>query len=159
MFNKTNSILIASILSLASAPAGARSHCGESIFRNPPSPQAVKGEGPAGVGMEINQDRAGHYIVMRLEPDGPAAKKKVLIGDRLLAVNRHPLDGLSMDETVKLIRGESETSVRFKLQSGHKKRVMIIRRQLLAASDQLRPPTDAELKTRQPTLYDRIKYQ
>lgn len=129
-----------------------------SPFRNPSVPKAVEGEGPAGVGMEINQDRAGHYIVMRLEPKGPAAKRKVLVGDRLLAVNRVPVDGLAMNETVKLIRGESDTTVRLVFQSGRRKHVIVIKRQLIPPSDQLRPPTGAELKTQQPTLYDRFKF-
>lgn len=106
--------------------------------------------------MEINQDRAGHYVIVRLEPDGPAARKKVRIGDTLLAVDKIPVGGLHMEETVKLIRGESETSVRLKLQSGRKSHVVVIKRQVLAPSNQLRPPTDEELKKRKPTLYDRL---
>ena len=157
MFAKTTKILIAILVMLANASSGlCKTHCGGSIFDHPELPGVVKGEGSAGVGMEINQDRAGHYVVVRLEPDGPAARKKVLIGDTLIAVDEVPVNGLNMDETVKLIRGESETSVRLKLQSGRKSHVVTIKRQVLAPSNQLRPPTDEELKNRKPTLYDKL---
>jgi predicted metalloprotease with PDZ domain len=62
----------------------------------------IEGEGPAGVGMEINQDRAGHFIVQRLEPQGPAERSKISIGDRILRVNGTQIDGLHINEVVSL---------------------------------------------------------
>jgi C-terminal processing protease CtpA/Prc len=52
--------------------------------------------------MEINQDRAGHFIVQRLEPQGPAERSKISIGDRILRVNGTQIDGLHINEVVSL---------------------------------------------------------
>jgi C-terminal processing protease CtpA/Prc len=101
----------------------------------------IEGEGPGGVGMEINQDRAGHFIVQRLEPHGPAESSKISIGDRILRIN----DGLHIIEVVELMRGDVGTKVRLQIQSATRKRTVALKGRKMAPSNQLRPLLNKEL--------------
>lgn len=113
------------------------SHCGQSVFAfHSPLTYEVEGEGLAGIGMEVNQDyRSGHFIVKRIEPQGPAAKSNVSVGNRLLEVNGVPIDGLNMSEVVKMVRGDVGTKVRLQLQNDGNKRTVLVTRMYMAPSN------------------------
>lgn len=102
-------------------------------------PLPIPGEGRSGVGMEITQDRVGHYVVKRLELSGPAVENNILVGDRVLTVNGVPIDGLSMPEVVKLIRGETRTKVKLEITSGSRKRLVALIRKPIPSSHRLLP--------------------
>ena len=38
-------------------------------------------------------ENAGHLVADRVEPDGPADKAGIRVGDSLTAVNQHPING------------------------------------------------------------------
>ncbi len=94
--------------------------------------------------MEITQDRAGHFIVKGLEPQGPAEKSKVITGDRILRVDGAQIDGLHMSEVVKLIRGEVRTKVKLELEDASRKRSVTITRMYMAPSNQVRTASNIE---------------
>ncbi len=86
--------------------------------------------------MEINQDRAGHFIVQRLEPQGPSERSKISVGDRLLKVGRTQVDGLRMEEVVKLIRGKVGSKVRLKLRSESRTHSVVVTRKSMPPSNE-----------------------
>ncbi len=92
-------------------------------------------EGPAGIGMEINFDRAGHHVVKAVQPNGPAAKNRISVDDRIISVNGVPVDGLTTIEVVKLIRGEPETTLSLEIASKQSRRVFELNRKPLYRSD------------------------
>ncbi len=104
----------------------------------------IKGEGPAGVGMEITQDRSGHFIVQRLEAQGPAEKSKVLPGDRILKINGTQIYGLHMYEVVKLVRGDVRSKVKLELENAKRKRTVTITRMYMAPSNFVQTATTSE---------------
>lgn len=65
----------------------------------------------SGVGMEIGiQDRA--ITVVAPIPNSPAERAGILTGDKIIAVDGVPTDGMSVDEAVKRIRGPVDSVVR-----------------------------------------------
>ncbi|MBI2811506.1 MAG: PDZ domain-containing protein [Candidatus Melainabacteria bacterium] len=109
------------------------SSCGPDPYS--PITYEIDGEGAAGVGMEINQDRSGHFVVKRIEPLGPAAKSKIFVGDRILKVNGVQIDGLNMSEVVKVVRGDVRTKVKLQLQSAADTRTISVKRAYVAPSN------------------------
>ena len=95
--------------------------------------------------MEINQDRSGHFVVKRIEPQGPAANFKISLGDRILKVNGVQIDGLTMGEVVKLVRGEVRTKVTLQLQRPKHNRRVVITRMYVAPSNQVRASSAIEI--------------
>ena len=64
----------------------------------------------SGVGMEVGM-RDGVVTVIAPLPDTPAEKAGVLPGDAIVKIDDKSTDGMSLDEAVKLIRGEKGTKV------------------------------------------------
>jgi len=64
----------------------------------------------SGVGMEVGM-RDGVVTVIAPLPDTPAEKAGVLPGDVIVKIDDQSTEGMSLDEAVKLIRGEKGTKV------------------------------------------------
>lgn len=66
-----------------------------------------------GVGMEVRQDPETQQltVVMPL-PGSPAAEAGILAGDRIMQINGQTTKGLSLTDAVKLMHGETGTSVK-----------------------------------------------
>jgi len=65
----------------------------------------------SGVGLSAAR-RDGDIVVVRVEPDGPAAEAGIRAGDRIVAVDGTPTAGLDLGEVVTRIRGPEGTEVR-----------------------------------------------
>ncbi|HEX6550238.1 MAG TPA: S41 family peptidase [Gammaproteobacteria bacterium] len=63
-----------------------------------------------GLGIEVGVDQ-GQIVVISPIDDTPAAKAGVRAGDAILRVNGTALDGMTLDQAVKLIRGEPGSQV------------------------------------------------
>ncbi|MFE7135076.1 S41 family peptidase [Streptomyces sp. NPDC057638] len=64
-----------------------------------------------GVGLWARRADDGRVEVARVRPGGPAARAGVRAGDRLRAVDGHPVDGRPVTEVVALLRGGERTRV------------------------------------------------
>lgn len=64
----------------------------------------------SGVGMEVGI-RDGVIAVIAPLPNTPAEKAGILSGDQILRIDETSTEGMSIDEAVKLIRGEKGTTV------------------------------------------------
>ena len=63
-----------------------------------------------GIGASVTFQN-GHIVILGPLPGSPAERANILPGDVVLAVDGQPVDGLTLDETVALIRGPKDTSV------------------------------------------------
>ena len=70
-----------------------------------------------GVGMEIGIKNKVIVVVAPL-PDSPAEKAGMVTGDKIVAVDGKPTDGFSVEQAVRLIRGEKGTSVKLTVLRG-----------------------------------------
>lgn len=68
----------------------------------------------SGVGMEVGI-REGVITVIAPLPDTPAEKSGILSGDMIIRIDDVSTEGMSIDEAVRLIRGEKGTEVRLTL--------------------------------------------
>lgn len=92
---------------------------------------SISGEGSSGVGMAITRDRAGHFVVIDIAPKSSAEANHIAVGDRILSANGSPIDGLTMVEVVKILRGAPETTVELEIESGSaRKRYLLVRKPL-----------------------------
>lgn len=66
----------------------------------------------SGVGMEVGI-RENVVTVITPLPDSPAEKAGLLAGDAIVRINEQSTEGMSIDEAVRLIRGEQGTEVKF----------------------------------------------
>ncbi len=64
----------------------------------------------SGVGMEVGM-RDGIVTVITPLPDSPAERAGIVAGDALIRINDTSTEGMSIDEAVRLIRGEKGTEV------------------------------------------------
>ncbi len=67
-----------------------------------------------GIGALMNTDN-GTPIIQSVIPGGPADRAGLRSGDRVLSVDGKSLDGVDIDETVKLIRGDAGTTVKLSI--------------------------------------------
>ena len=65
-----------------------------------------------GIGASVSVNRNNQPVIVAPMQDTPAAKAGIQTGDIILAVNDKPTEGLSLTETVLLIRGPVGTSVK-----------------------------------------------
>lgn len=63
-----------------------------------------------GVGAEVTMENGLLEVVSPLD-DSPAQKAGLKSGDYILQINQTPIQGMSLDEAMKLIRGQSGTSL------------------------------------------------
>jgi carboxyl-terminal processing protease len=67
-----------------------------------------------GIGAVLNTDQ-GQPIIQSVIPGGPAERAGLRSGDRVLTVDGKSLDGLEIDQVVKLIRGDAGTTVKLSI--------------------------------------------
>lgn len=70
-----------------------------------------------GVGVEVGV-RAGQARVITPIPDSPASRAGIKAGDLILAVDRQPTQGQTIDQVANRIRGKRGTSVTLEVKSG-----------------------------------------
>jgi carboxyl-terminal processing protease len=63
-----------------------------------------------GIGIEVREDPRGATIV-RVMPEGPAARDGLRVGDLIVGVDGEPVGGLTLSELTKRIRGERGTPI------------------------------------------------
>ncbi len=63
-----------------------------------------------GIGASVTFQN-GHIVILGPLPGSPAERANILPGDVVLAVDGQPVEDLTLDETVALIRGPKDTSV------------------------------------------------
>lgn len=93
-----------------------------SIFLTPEENKAFTEEiqgNFSGVGMEIGVRNNAITVIAPL-PDTPAKKAGLQSGDKIVAIDGQSTSKLSVDETIKLIRGEAGTSVTISVLRGEK---------------------------------------
>ena len=76
--------------------------------------QATAGEF-GGIVAQVMQADDGRFVIAELYPDLPAQQAGIRRGDVIVAVDGAELDGLSLPETVALLRGEIGSAVRVTL--------------------------------------------
>lgn len=70
-----------------------------------------------GVGMEIGVKEKIIVVVAPL-PDSPAERAGMVTGDKIVAIDGKPTDGFSVEQAVRLIRGERGTTVKLTVLRG-----------------------------------------
>lgn len=68
----------------------------------------------SGVGMEVGM-RKGVITIIAPLPGTPAEKAGLISGDAIVTIDGKTTDGMSIDEAVRLIRGEKGTKVKFSI--------------------------------------------
>lgn len=98
----------------------------------PPQPLATLEEETkgsfSGIGVSVGVEREGVKVIAPIE-DSPAFKAGIHAGDMITAVNGKRLENVSMDEAVKVMRGEKGTPVKVTVErsTGEKVDLSIIR--------------------------------
>lgn len=72
----------------------------------------------AGIGAEVEM-RKGHVVIVTPIDGTPAAKAHLRPGDSIVAVNKHPVTGMSLIKVVQLIRGKVGTPVTLTIKEMH----------------------------------------
>ncbi|MFG3038402.1 S41 family peptidase [Streptomyces sp. NPDC048330] len=87
-----------------------------------------------GVGLSAGRSGAKGVRVTRVQEGGPAARAGLRAGDRLVAVDGRPVEGLSVSEVVSLLRGDGVpgSSVVLRLERGRAAWTQTLRRARLA---------------------------
>ncbi|WP_306328051.1 S41 family peptidase [Streptomyces venezuelae] len=87
-----------------------------------------------GVGLSAGRAAAGRVRVTRVQTGGPAERAGLRAGDRLVAVDGSPVDGLSVTEVVALLRGDGVpgTAVALRVERGRAAWTQTLRRARLA---------------------------
>ena len=79
--------------------------------------ESLKGGDFGGIGVYIVQDPRTRQILVEPIEGTPAYRAGVKIGDRIVAVDSHPVSALPMDDVERLIRGKTGTIVRLEVRS------------------------------------------
>lgn len=80
----------------------------------------------SGVGMEMGMKDGVPTVIAPLE-DSPAQRAGIKAGDRVIKVNDKTVAGLSIDETINLIRGKEGTSVTLTLDREKAKEPLVVK--------------------------------
>jgi carboxyl-terminal processing protease len=88
-----------------------------------------------GIGVSVGVENGGVKVIAPIE-DSPAFKAGIHAGDTITAVNGKRLEGVSVDEAVKAMRGEKGTPVKVTVQrpNGDKEDVSLVREDIKLAS-------------------------
>jgi carboxyl-terminal processing protease len=70
----------------------------------------------AGIGATLDQDDAGRLLIVRVLPNSPALGAGVQAGDVILAVDGQSMQGKTVMDAVRVIRGPKDTTVRLRLE-------------------------------------------
>jgi hypothetical protein len=93
---------------------------GGATVDEPAHGQAPAGAVPGGVGVGLQLDAQGRFVITQLAPGGPAECNKVPLGGVLRAVDGRPVAGLTMDQVRGLIVGPvgSEVTLTIETEGG-----------------------------------------
>jgi carboxyl-terminal processing protease len=69
-----------------------------------------------GIGAIVNQNEVGNVVIVHPFPGSPAAESGLLPGDVVLEVEGTEIQGMTLEDSVSLIRGPAGTSVRLLVQ-------------------------------------------
>jgi carboxyl-terminal processing protease len=69
-----------------------------------------------GIGAIVNQNEVGNVVIVHPFPGSPAAESGLLPGDVVLEVEGTKIQGMTLEDSVSLIRGPAGTSVRLLVQ-------------------------------------------
>lgn len=72
--------------------------------------EAITQGGFGGLGIEIGSEDGMPKVIAPIE-DTPAARAGILAGDLITAINGKPTKGMSLNDAIKLMRGEPKTSI------------------------------------------------
>lgn len=88
-----------------------------------------------GIGVSVGLDKNGVKVIAPIE-DSPAFRAGIHAGDTITAVDGKKLDGVSMDDAVKVMRGEKGSTVKVTIEraDGEKVDVALVRDDIKVAS-------------------------
>ena len=81
----------------------------------------------AGIGIRIGLSR-GQVTVIAPMPDSPAFEAGVRAGDAIIEIDGHPTKGLSLDDTMNLLKGEVGTEVTLAVRRGSGRETFTVKR-------------------------------
>lgn len=99
--------------------------------------ESLKGGDFGGIGVYIVQDPRNRHILVEPIEGTPAYRAGVKTGDRVLAVDSHPVETMKLDDVERLIRGKIGTVVHLEVRSNgsaHDRTVAITREQIYVPS-------------------------
>jgi carboxyl-terminal processing protease len=99
--------------------------------------ESLKGGDFGGIGVYIVQDPRNRHILVEPIEGTPAYRAGVKTGDRVIAVDAHPVDAMKLDDVERLIRGKIGTIVQLEVRSSgsaHDRTVPITREQIYVPS-------------------------
>jgi carboxyl-terminal processing protease len=88
-------------------------------FADPEEAERIRKEAEGryfGIGAVVNQNEDGNVLIVHPFPGSPAAESGLVAGDVVLEVEGTKTQGLTLEESVSLIRGPAGTSVRLLVQ-------------------------------------------
>ncbi len=87
-----------------------------------------------GIGVEVIGTGEALRVV-GVVPGGPAALAGLQVGDRILAVDGQPVEGLSLEQAIALVRGERGTAVRLLVdRDGTRREIEVVRDRVVQRS-------------------------
>ncbi|HSF25904.1 MAG TPA: S41 family peptidase [Actinomycetes bacterium] len=90
----------------------------------------------SGVGIWLRPgEHDGSIVVGSVAPGSPAARAGILGGERVLAVDGHPVSGLQVAEVAAMLRGDGGTNVELTLSAGTSSRVVALARTTFTTAD------------------------
>lgn len=83
--------------------------------------QAITEGGFGGLGIEVGSENGMPKVIAPIE-DTPAARAGILAGDLITAINGKPTKGMTLSQSINLMRGEPDTSIVLTVKrAGHNK--------------------------------------
>lgn len=86
-----------------------------------------------GVGVELGQNKQNKIVVVGVSPEGSAERAGIRSGDELVDVDEIPVQGMTLDQITKQIRGERGTKVSLGLVRGSAKHTVLVTRAAVSA--------------------------
>jgi len=138
--------IILSTMPITPWALGDEGHMGSSVastnpHASPPGPNTPMASGIVGIAMHITAGRIGdpaQLIIRAVHPSGPAARAGLTHGEEIMAVDGDPVAGKTYQEVVRLIRGETGSSVKLALRGPQGERTVSLMR---ASEEQLMEQT------------------
>ena len=98
---------------------------------SPPGPNTPMPSGVVGIAMHVTAGRIGdpaQLIIRAVHPSGPATRAGLVHGEEIMTVDGDPVAGKTYMEVVRLIRGETGSSVKLGLRGPQGERTVSLMR-------------------------------